>query len=201
MRVKTEERRLAILDIAKELFITKGFSQTSMSEIAKQLGGSKATLYNYFSSKEDIFAAVMEAAATQDLSTAFESLSTKSPLREVLVKFGATYLNCILSPEIAALHKMAIMQADRSKIGRFFYEKGPKRGWQNVRKFLDSLIAESQLRPCDAWIAAIHFKAMLEAEVLEPYLFGVIDKPKARELDTIVERAVDSFLVLYQNHS
>jgi len=201
MRVKTEERRLAILEIAKELFITKGFAQTSMSEIAKQVGGSKATLYNYFSSKEDIFAAVMEAAATQDLSNAFESLSTKRPLQEVLMKFGATYLTCILSPEIATLHKMAFMQADRSKIGRFFYEKGPKRGWQRVREFMDSLITEGQLKPCDGWLAAIHFKALLEAEVLEPYLFGVIDKPKARELSAIVQRAVDSFLALYQNNS
>ena len=39
-----------------------------MSEIAKQVGGSKATLYNYFKSKEEIFAAVMESSATRDIA-------------------------------------------------------------------------------------------------------------------------------------
>ncbi len=61
MRVKSEEKRQAILEIAKDSFTKQGFEQTSMSHIAKMLGGSKATLYNYFSSKEEIFTAVMES--------------------------------------------------------------------------------------------------------------------------------------------
>ena len=46
MRVKSEAKRQAILDIAKATFIEQGYSNTSMSEIASRVGGSKATLYN-----------------------------------------------------------------------------------------------------------------------------------------------------------
>ena len=50
MRVKTEEKRQAILEEAAKAFQELGFERTSMSEICARVGGSKATLYNYFAS-------------------------------------------------------------------------------------------------------------------------------------------------------
>lgn len=41
MRVKSEEKRQAILEIAKDSFKKQGFEQTSMSYIAKELGDPK----------------------------------------------------------------------------------------------------------------------------------------------------------------
>ena len=46
MRVKSEERRQAMVEVARQAFTELGFENTSMSEIANRLGGSKATLYN-----------------------------------------------------------------------------------------------------------------------------------------------------------
>lgn len=197
MRVKTEERRRAILEIAKTLFTTRGFAQTSMSEIAKKMGGSKATLYNYFSSKEEIFAVVMELAAAQDLAGAFHIFSTKMPVNEVLLKFGTTYMKSVLTPEITAVLKMAYMESDRSSIGRYFYENGPKKGWLRVQEYLALQVENKQLRLCDTWIAAMQLKALMEAELLHPYMLGVIEKPTETEIRAAVERAVQSFGRLY----
>jgi AcrR family transcriptional regulator len=47
----TRER---ILDVALELFSTKGYEQTSLREIADRLGITKAALYYHFERKEDI---------------------------------------------------------------------------------------------------------------------------------------------------
>ena len=49
------ERRSEIYCKALDLFIQKGYSGTSISMIAKALGMSKANLYHYCSSKEDLF--------------------------------------------------------------------------------------------------------------------------------------------------
>jgi AcrR family transcriptional regulator len=49
------ERRSEIYCKALDLFIQKGYSGTSVSMIAKSLGMSKANLYHYCSSKEDLF--------------------------------------------------------------------------------------------------------------------------------------------------
>lgn len=51
----TRER---ILDIALDLFIRKGYAETSLREIAAELGFSKAALYYHFESKQDILMAL-----------------------------------------------------------------------------------------------------------------------------------------------
>lgn len=43
-----------ILQLAKEQFLSFGFSKVSMNDLSSNLGMSKKTLYNYFSSKEEI---------------------------------------------------------------------------------------------------------------------------------------------------
>jgi len=51
----TRER---ILDIALDLFIRRGYAETSLREIAAELGFSKAALYYHFESKQDILLAL-----------------------------------------------------------------------------------------------------------------------------------------------
>ncbi|MEO6377128.1 MAG: helix-turn-helix domain-containing protein, partial [Caulobacteraceae bacterium] len=59
-RAGRDLRRQAILNVACEAFLAEGYAAVSMSAIAATLGGSKATLYAYFRSKAELFAAVME---------------------------------------------------------------------------------------------------------------------------------------------
>lgn len=59
MRQKSKARRLLILQAAKAAFEEPGYEQASMSDIAARGGGSKATLYNYFKSKDELFQALM----------------------------------------------------------------------------------------------------------------------------------------------
>jgi AcrR family transcriptional regulator len=51
----TRER---ILDVALDLFVRKGYAETSLREIAAELGFSKAALYYHFESKQDILMAL-----------------------------------------------------------------------------------------------------------------------------------------------
>ncbi len=55
MKTKTESKRQAILKAAADVFRDVGFERASMEEIRARIGGSKATLYNYFPSKEKLF--------------------------------------------------------------------------------------------------------------------------------------------------
>ena len=48
------ERKNEILDTAQEIFLTKGYKQTSVESIIKKVGVSKGTFYYYFKSKEDL---------------------------------------------------------------------------------------------------------------------------------------------------
>jgi AcrR family transcriptional regulator len=57
-RAEPGDTRERILDIALDLFTTKGYDKTSLREIAEQLGFSKAAIYYHFASKEDILLAL-----------------------------------------------------------------------------------------------------------------------------------------------
>lgn len=61
MRVvkEAEERRNEILDAAERLFETKGFDNTSISDILKETGIARGTLYYHFQSKEELLDAVI----------------------------------------------------------------------------------------------------------------------------------------------
>ena len=84
VRVKTDDRRQAILEVAHEVFQEMGFERASMGIISRRLGGSKGTLYGYFKSKEELFETAMkiadEAAAGQDVDARAPAVDGSSGL-------------------------------------------------------------------------------------------------------------------------
>ncbi|MGN8646633.1 TetR/AcrR family transcriptional regulator [Gracilibacillus sp. HCP3S3_G5_1] len=54
------ERKRKVADIALKLFVEKGFQQTSIQEIIDKANISKGTFYNYFASKNDCIAEILE---------------------------------------------------------------------------------------------------------------------------------------------
>jgi len=55
-----EAVRRAILDAARELFVTEGYRNVSIRKVAERIEYSPAALYGYFPSKDDIFYALAE---------------------------------------------------------------------------------------------------------------------------------------------
>ena len=49
-----------IIEVAQDIFRRYGFRKSTMDEIAAAAGKGKSTLYHYFKSKEEVFAAVIE---------------------------------------------------------------------------------------------------------------------------------------------
>jgi len=54
-----EVRRKEILVIARELFVKKGYEQTSVNDILKIVDIAKGTFYYYFTSKEEVLEAII----------------------------------------------------------------------------------------------------------------------------------------------
>lgn len=57
------DTRTQISDIALELFLSQGYHETSMQQIADRLGITKAALYYHFASKSDIVGSLIEPLA------------------------------------------------------------------------------------------------------------------------------------------
>src|SRR5690606_35020313 len=103
----------------------------------------------------------------------------------------------VLRPEVISIYRMAIHDAERSDIGKHFYENGPKRGWARMKNYLSLQTERGVLVPCDPWVAAMQFKALLYSEYHEPYVLGAIKQPSSEQLRLSTERAVTAFLCLY----
>jgi AcrR family transcriptional regulator len=198
MRTKTEERRQRILDVAIGVFRDVGYEKASMAEIASQVGGSKATLYNYFPSKAELFLAVMNAAAEQHFAPVFQQLSHDGPLRETLQRFGVRYLKTVLSDELVAIHRMASHEADRSEVGRLLYENGITVAWRQVGDFLRACVDRGEMPACDVHMAAVHLHALYEAELREPRMLGCLREAQVSALaEAAVARAVEVWACRY----
>ena len=65
-----ERTKETILEVAANLFLTKGYEQTRISDIIGGLDGlTKGAIYHYFKSKEDIFEAVVKEIGLQNKIT------------------------------------------------------------------------------------------------------------------------------------
>ena len=71
---KSDIKRQAILESAYRLFRAQGFDGTSMAHITSEVGGSKATLYSHFPSKEELFVECMMAALENYMSDTLKHL-------------------------------------------------------------------------------------------------------------------------------
>ncbi|PIE84539.1 MAG: hypothetical protein CSA07_02070 [Bacteroidia bacterium] len=84
--------RQRILDMAAEVFQRFGFSKTTMEDIAQGIGRQKSTLYYYFQSKEDVFAAVVARELEGELAAVAQLEGVDAPPRALLHRHAAQRL-------------------------------------------------------------------------------------------------------------
>ena len=198
MRAKTETRRQAILDAAAVVFQETGFERTTMAAICERLWYSKATLYNYFASKEELFSAVVFEATEAEFQATLEALDTTlADMTEALQKFGRGLLTLLYSPQVQAVRRMVVAEAGRSELGKQCYELGPVRNEAAAAAFLQHAMDAGRLRQADARIAALHLRGLLEAEWLDRFLFQTLEPISTEEINATVGRAVAAFMAAY----
>ncbi|WKE67339.1 TetR/AcrR family transcriptional regulator [Gallaecimonas kandeliae] len=195
---KRNTKRQTILETAYRLFRNKGFDATSVSEISAEVGGSKATIYNHFPSKEVLFVECMMAATEDYISSIIALLDQSEKDPEALLRnFGDSFLSFVASSRWVAVQRLLIAEADRSGIGKLFFAKlTALRG--HVEVFLEQLMASGVLRRDDPRLAASHLRALLEAEILEPLLLQATEvAPGEQEIRQAADRAVTTFIRAY----
>ncbi|NWH09371.1 MAG: TetR/AcrR family transcriptional regulator [Alphaproteobacteria bacterium] len=195
MRVRTQDRRNAIIRAASEVFREEGFERASMAAISARVGGSKATLYGYFSSKEELFAAAMIEALRDQGEKALKLLD---PLDEnvsgVLLRFAEALIRFFCSPSALSSSRSAITSGAQRKLGEVFYAQGPKYIVDSIAVYMAQMIEKGRLRSADARLAAIHFHGLLNAGLLTPLLMSA--KPELKQKEA-AKAAVDVFMRAY----
>lgn len=194
MRAKTDEKRHAIIAAATAVFEEVGYQRASMAMIATRLGGSKATLYGYFHSKEQLFATAVTSAFDETGEELMASLASTDDIATVLAHYGRLYLDLVTQPEILAIQRTVLSEGQGTTLGREIYELGPKRGITSLVEFLQTRAATGEIDLPSPEVGALHFKGLVEAGVTEPLLYGITETRDRREA---VETAVAAFMKIY----
>ncbi len=99
---EASERRNEILDVAEELFVTKGYDKASTNDILERVGIARGTLYYHFSSKEDILNAIIDRINSSLISRASTiAADTSIPVIDrIVMTIGALNVDTDIGQEI-----------------------------------------------------------------------------------------------------
>ncbi|WP_308909522.1 TetR/AcrR family transcriptional regulator [Pseudokordiimonas caeni] len=197
-QLRGDAKRESILEIAFQAFLDNGYAGTSMATIAARVGGSKGTLYSFFASKEELFFSVLDARIEVHGAPIRAAIKAEGPPRQVLFGYGTKLMQAILSDAGLAFQRLIIAESERfPELARVFYERGPKRGLEELAQYFSRIMQEGLLREADPLMVARQFNALCRMDFKEKRLWGVLDTVSAEQIDETVRAAVETILAAY----
>ena len=126
---KGKKRYELIVKTALELFLKNGYEKTSLSDIVAISGGSLASIYTFFESKEGLFKAIIEQEIDDFIKEIDEKIDLKisHSLEEFLTKFATIIFSIVCNKKNISL-------------GRIMMSEGSKNGGLLGRAFLDQIL-------------------------------------------------------------
>ena len=131
---KGKKRYELIVKTALDLFLKNGYEKTSLSDIVAISGGSLASIYTFFESKEGLFQAIIEQEIDNLIKEIDEKIDLKisHSLEEFLTKFATISFSIVCTKKNISL-------------GRIMMSEGPKNGGKLGRVFLDQILNKIDL--------------------------------------------------------
>jgi len=131
---KGKKRYELIVKTALDLFLKNGYEKTSLSDIVAISGGSLASIYTFFESKEGLFQAIIEQEIDNLIKEIDEKIDLKisHSLEEFLIKFATISFSIVCTKKNISL-------------GRIMMSEGPKNGGKLGRVFLDQILNKIDL--------------------------------------------------------
>ena len=126
---KGKKRYELIVKTALDLFLKNGYEKTSLSDIVAISGGSLASIYTFFESKEGLFQAIIEQEIDALIKEVDERIDLKisHSLEEFLTKFATIIFSIVCTKKNISL-------------GRIMMSEGSKNGGKLGRVFLDQIL-------------------------------------------------------------
>ncbi|WP_195908455.1 TetR/AcrR family transcriptional regulator [Novosphingobium sp. Gsoil 351] len=197
---KRESQRLArraqIITLAREEFFENGYEATTMSGIAARLGGSKRTLWAYFSSKEALFTAVVEDTAA-GLRSRIEMPRDGGDAVVRITKLCRSAIDLALSPTAISMFRLVGSASDRHPdVAATFFARGPAETQREVGNYLAGNFADV-LWTSDFLTAGRDLMTLAASEMHFEQVWGLLPSPTAAERDAKARHAASLFLRAY----
>jgi len=191
-----DERRARIIETAREVFYEVGYAGASMSMISSRLGGSKATLYAYFNSKEDLFAAIIRDQCAV-MANFFQAHIGTDDLRQSLTTVSRQLMSVVLSDWGARTMQLIIEESHRNPgLAALFSEAIEENGRATLKALLRTAHDKRQIEAPDIDEAAIILKSLLFGDIHFKRLLNLA-RPTEEQMYRHIDRAIDVFMTYY----
>lgn len=199
---RSARKHQAIMDAATRVFMEKGYSGTSMDDIAKLAAVSKQTVYKHFVDKEKLFAEMV--LATTDRVDAMIDLVADIPadaasLAENLDRLARRFLDALTQPQVLQLRRLIIANAEAfPDLGTAWYEQGFERVLDTLAATFQRLADEGLIRVDDPRLAADHFAGLLLWIPVNKAMFTGSPQHSEADLDHYAAAGARIFLAAYR---
>jgi AcrR family transcriptional regulator len=148
-------KRAEIVQVASRMFLEHGYATTTMSAIADALGGSKATLWAHFASKEDLFAAAVDLHVETFSRDVDEMLVGQTFSIPAVRRACLRFLDCLRRENSVLLYRLVISEGERfPEVTEMFYARGPTKMRGCITDFFATRFADEDARRLTAIIVA-----------------------------------------------
>jgi AcrR family transcriptional regulator len=197
-RIRKGRKFDQVLDGARSVFMADGYEGSSVDDIARAAGVSKATLYSYFPDKSLLFVEVATRECLRQSREILDSIDMEKPPRDVLREGGRQFLRFVTSPFGLQMFRICIAEKERfPEIGREFYRSGPQNSQRELMRYFELATARGELKIDDPQLAACQFAELCKADIWTRRTFNMIDTVSDADIDRVIDGAVDLFLARY----
>lgn len=178
--------RERILAAAFAAFTERGFAAASTLDIATRARVSKRELYALFGSKQQMLVAcISERVSRMGLRADAAAPRNRPELEARLVKFGALLLGELSEPEVIAVYRLAVSEADRSpEVGQALNHYGSRAACAALREILEGA-QSARLLDDDVDLEALvsRFMSRLLDDLLMSLALGLRRRPDKEEIE------------------
>jgi AcrR family transcriptional regulator len=136
MDARLVKRRSAFIEAAREAFLSEGFERTTLAQVVERAGGSLATLYKLFGSKEGLLTAVVEETTVSGEEIVRDVSALGLSLRDSLDLMAERFQQAFGESSSMALFRIVIARSlDNDDVVRGFCEEGMNRARDELAGF------------------------------------------------------------------
>lgn len=198
-RALSKEKRNSIIEAAISEFERVGYVAASMDRISTDANVSKATVYNHFGSKKELFLALVMILKVIMDKYHYIDYDPKRSIEKQLRQFATQELELVCDPYNMTLMRIAInVMMNECEITSMIKEIAKDHIFENLAKWFDDAKADGKLQFDDTQFVTQQFVGNIKCFAFYPQLYGGAELLPKKMWSKVTDHAVKIVLTLYQ---
>ncbi|MDR3531773.1 MAG: TetR/AcrR family transcriptional regulator [Rhodopila sp.] len=195
-KLRRNGSREAIVDAAERLFLERGFGAVSMDDLAEAAGVARRTLYNQYTSKEEIFREMLLRVSSQLENLLPPGVETQGDVEEVLRLIAQSILDLHRRPGYLGFFRMVVADSRQFPWIAEAFAAVMEPQMERFARYLAHLATMGILDCRNPTLAAHQFMGVLNEFYLWPWMMGRQEMLVPAE--DVVEETIRMFLQHYR---